>query len=501
MKFEVPKNEEDYQYHLRKFQLDELLKQINIESAELFANFRSADISGTNLTSFSFVEVHTGIRHEQPVYITGWNLIDLAYYAIKYTHDYRGKTILKDELKTLVSFTEAINAMREADRFDKEKLGRNPYFFIYLWGFFGEQQKIQLPGKVFENLSRELYILFELAPQIGSVIDANKIVEHEVGLCAHRFVLALFLAWLVSIRYPTQADWEQKLIWSEILSLEDFRKVISRFTANYGDVRDSDFGRQFLYTKPFIKTQKREVISINCYLNFFLVEHSVLWCIRDHYLRKDDRGFTSEFGVLFEAYFEELLTTVLNRTEYEKIPEEEKERADWKIVTGKHKFLIEQKSALLGLKAKQQDSNIDTTILYCKRNLIKAISQLEETEKDFGDGPYIKIILLYDDYLSTGLLDHVFALPECKRENDGYYWLANIDEIESLLFLQKHNEKLADEIIDEIIKRKITRSNEGKSISHLLQEKGIRKNPYISQPKFIKYIERLKCDSRAILDN
>ena len=496
MKFNFSGKEDEYKYLLRKFTLDKLLKRINIESAELLSSVLSSDISGTKLASFPLIVSSTGVRKEQDVFITGWNLVDLAFSSIVCSNDYRGKTISEDsELYLLVSLTESIHEKREAERMDIENFHSNPNLFLYLWGFFGEQKKIQQPGKVFDNLSRELYMLFDLAPRIEGVSDIQEIVNQEVGVCADKVVLTLFLAWFASTQAPTQKEWEDNLLWNESLSLEEFQSVMSRYTATYKDVRNSTLGRQFLYAKPYIRTQNKEVISINCYLNLFLVEHCVLWCVRDYYLKANDRRFTSEFGLLFEEYFKELLTNTLADENYERIPEEKKTRADWKIILGKYRFLIEQKSPLLGLLAKQQESNLEALKTFCTRNIVRGINQLGETEKDFGDGTYIKIILLYEDYLYTGIIDHVFALPECEQKNDCYYWLVTIDELETLLFLYHSNVELFNEVMDEKIERETTFSKEGKSISQILGEKGVNSNPYIALEKFQKHIDRIKSDS------
>lgn len=82
-----------------------------------------------------------------------------------------------------------------------------------------------------------------------------------------------------------------------------------------------------------------------------------------------------------------------------------------------------------------------------KRTVIKAMSQLENTEKQFDNGKYIKIILLYEDYLKPELLDHIMDMPECKIENDNYYCLATINELEMLFNNVKTDRKLFDEII------------------------------------------------------
>lgn len=496
MNFSFSGKEDEYFDVLRKFTLDELLKRINRESAELLKNVLFADVSGTKLASFPLIKSATKTLSEQDVYITGWNLIDLAYNAAICSNDYRGKVITDDkELYLLVSLTESIHAKRELERMDEENLGSNPNIFLYLWGFFGEQKKIQQPGKTFGNLARELYILFDLAPQIDGISNIQAIVKEEVGVCPRKLLTALFLAWFASTQSPTLKTWEQNLIWNEDLSLEEFQMVISQYTATYYDIRLSNIGRQILYAKPYICTQRKEVISVNCYLNFFLIEHCVLWCVRNHYIKNDDRRFTSEFGLLFETYFKELLEATLQKDEYDRIPEECAMRADWRIVLGKYRILVEQKSPLVGLLAKQQDSSIKAMETYCTRNIIKGINQLGETERHYGDGPYIKIILLYDDFLYTGILDHVFVLPDCKEENDNLYWLATIDEMETLLFIYSTNKVLFDKIMAEKIRREVEHSNEGKSFAQLFEENEISDNPYIAQDKFQKHVDQLKKDS------
>ena len=496
MKFNFSGKEDEYTYLLRKFTLDKLLKRINIETAELLTSVLFSDVSGTKRVSFPLIDTSTGARKNQEVFLTGWNLVDLAYSSIVCGNDYRGKAISDvNELYLLVSLTESMHQKRESEWMDVDDFQSTPDLFLYLWGFFGEQKKIQQPGKVFDNLSREMYMLLDLAPRIQGVSNIQEIVNYEVGVCAEKIILALFLAWFASTQAQTQKEWEENLIWGETLSLEEFRVIMSRYTATYQDVRSSKLGRQYLYVKPYIQTQNKEIISINCYLNFFLVEHCVLWCVRDYYFRTNSRQFTSEFGLLFEEYFKELLMNTLVDEAYERIPEEKKSRADWRIVLGKYRFLIEQKSPLLGLDAKQQESNLEVMKTFCTRNIVKGINQLGETEKDFGDGPYIKIILLYEDYLYTGIIDHVFALPECKQKNDYLYWLVTIDELETLLFLYHSDEKLFDEIMDKKIAREVTRSNEGKSLSQIFGENGVSKNPYIAQEKFQKHLDRIKHDS------
>lgn len=185
------------------------------------------------------------------------------------------------------------------------------------------------------------------------------------------------------------------------------------------------------------------------------------------------------FGNLFEKYFAELLGCTLDKNEYEKIPEEKEKRADWKICCGKHKILVVQKSAIMRLSAKQQGTDVSAIKSFAVKTVIKAMRQLERTENDFGAGKYIKIILLYEDYLKPEILEQIMDMPECDVENDNYYWLVTISEMERLLTVAKNDRKKFDDIICDKVDRELHHSLAGKSLDQLLDEHGVTDNEYI----------------------
>lgn len=123
--------------------------------------------------------------------------------------------------------------------------------------------KVETPGRVFANLSRELYILLDIAPKNKNISAIRDIVHNEVGVNLENVLASLFLAWFASTVSPLQETWEKHFAWNETLPLVDFQKVLTRYTASYDDVRSSQLKRQFLYTRPFITTQKRQTLSIN----------------------------------------------------------------------------------------------------------------------------------------------------------------------------------------------------------------------------------------------
>lgn len=490
---------DDVSSFLRKYSTENVLKEINKVSIDLFFNKNDSNFKATKRVEFPLYGKRSGIPQKQEAIIMAWALVDLAYYIIKTSNDYRGKSIeFEQELYMLQIVVDTYKEREESIFLDTNKEEMSTDFFMYIWGFAGEQFKFQNPKIVFDNFSRDLYMLFELND--SSKFDTESVIQKEIGVSWEKVITYLMMAWYGFTQSCTMKELIEKITWSDLYIKDEFEQVIKRYTTNYAEIRESDLGRQLLYAKPFVNTQKGEIVSISPYLNFFLCEHSVLWLIRDYFNKQDSQDFTNYFGNLFEKYFSEILNFCLRENEFERIEETGKdERADWKLIIGEYKFLVEQKSTIMRLSAKQQQTDIIAIKDFAKRTVIKAMSQLKNTENKFNDGKYIKIILLYEDYLNSALLDEIANMPECKVDNDNYFWIVTIEEIEMLLFLAMNDRKLFNEIIAEKIVREVSHSIAGKSIIQLLNESGIRKNEYIKQEKFLKYSNIMQNKVRGFL--
>lgn len=476
---------EDLKSNLRKFTLDSLLKKIGNTSIDLIMNRNSNDeFYGARRVRKQHNRKGSLITKTSETIVTSWELTDLAYHAVLFTNDYRGKPIENDD---------EFLALVKAETVFKHSADSNTdeSFSLYFWGFVCEQIKFQKPRMVFDNLTRDLYILFESSKGANEIVPIDDIVMKEVGVNWKKVVRALFIACSGSMVTTQMGDYIEKLVWDEerIVSRDEFCKVLEKYTSTYTVIKQSKLGRQVFYSTPFVKTSKKETISINCYLNLFVYEHCIYWIVRNHYQKQSSQAFVNAFGKYFEEYFFELLSTYLEKDEYERIPECERKRADWKLKIGEYKFLIEQKSTLMALSVKQQDSDVAASIDYCNKAIIKAIIQLYNTELEFNEGRFIKIILLYEDYVKPEILNYVFKLKSCTIENDHYYWIITIDEMERLLSLCSYNIDLFYRIIQEKIRRENEVTHEGRSISQLLLEKGIFDNPYLKLEKFQDYRE------------
>ena len=453
---------------IKKYKAEALLKKIfRVQSVIYSKDGPGAMINHT---------IHILIKGEvKPITatITPWDLNDLAYYTIIYSNDYRGKDVITDDnVAFLVLLVQEYNASQmKLDVKDTE---------LYLYGIMGEQFKYQT-FYTQEHICRENYILFECSKKLDLDIDFENIFDDKIGL-GWRKIIAFLLLGILSNTGEIKLSYRNELT-GEVIDITD---LILSYTFDYKQVRKTKLGRQIFYVKPFIKTQMGNNIQISPYLTRFICEHCNLWQLRDYYLDKPNVNMPSIFGECFEIYLRELFEELIPNS-YEHIVEGESQRADWKIKIGKYDILIEQKSSLLAMDIKQQNSNIENLKDYLKENVIEALCQLENTEKSFEDKRFIKIILLYEEFLEPEILDKVFEMEECEIDNDNYYWLMNIREFEILIDTYVRNEESFNIIMKEKIKREIEHSKHGKSIRKLFEEKNIWEDKYLDSDKFDKY--------------
>lgn len=477
-----------YKRHLRQLCLDSLLKRINRESAAIMFGKRESAQLGFRWDHYSFIDPRNKKLYKQDVRITSWGLIDLAYDAIMTTNDYRGRDNIEDE--------EFASLVFEADKHKDEKTESKLKGFrekgegetiLHIWAIAGEQFKMQAPAMIFENVARELFILFELAKDIDNANNKSipEAIQEEVGVEWENIVTTLFLLWFASTKSTEIAALERQVQWDKEFSLHDFRKVVKRYSTTYKEVKASSMGRQIFLKQPFVETSRGETISISCYLNLFLYEHCILWIARDYYYKTGDNSFPSRFGGYFEKYFEGLLGSYVETDNYERIPSGEHSSADWKLCIGGHTFLIEQKSALISLSVRRQDPNIRNLKEFIERHIEKAIQQLDCTEHSLDSGKCIKILLLYEDYLNPEFWRSILRTRKIK--DDGFYWLVTINEMEMLLYQYKNAPSLFNSVVFEKMKREVEEAQGARSLKMILSEKGVMENQHLKQEKFLFY--------------
>lgn len=477
---------------LRSFSADSVLKKINREATKIFQSDSQA--KGIEYITLPMVNAATKIQSRHTFIIQAWGLIDLAYYEILYSNDYRNRNIESDDdLYLLAVAVDNLRARHESEKLSEWQASQTKLMY-YLYGFGGEQFKHQAIGTVFDTLYRELHVLLDIGSTIPDGLKISSLFQEIAGMSWQSMIAIQQFLWFAFQKYDTLSDVLDHTFFRSDEIKKRVEDVANKYSASYEDIRKSELKRQIFYSKPFVKTGRNEIVSISPFLNLSILEQSVQWTIRDG-LR--DRGyhaevFTSFFGKCFEVYFQQLLSDCLSPGEYRRIDEEREKRADWEICIGSTKIIVEQKSALLFLSAKQQESDIVSIEKYARNTLLKAVNQLKITEESLNNGKYIKIILLYETYLKDEMIDYFFDSLDCPFENDNYYWMVTISEMERLLYLQKSNPQLFMSIITEKINREINHSTDGKSIEQLLDMNGCGENDYLNGRKFQKYQELIR---------
>lgn len=287
-------NWEEYKSLLRKYRLSSILKWINKESIEL-AN--EGTVGATKRTQVLFIQTGSRLVKKQDCLIMGWTLSDLAYHAILSTNDYRGKEIeTQNEFYSLVLAENAYHQTTEQQAI--EKVSGTIDFYAYLWGFCGEQFKYEATERVFENLVRDSYILFDIADRIG--IDyINRIIYDELGVSWDILYASLLLTWTGSTLKNTVEDITNSVKWDDSFTKSAYYSVIDRYTSTIDDVRKSNLGRQALYSTPYVRVGSY-TMCINRYLGIFAYEHCAFWIIRNYFNALNSQQFTNDFGVMFE---------------------------------------------------------------------------------------------------------------------------------------------------------------------------------------------------------
>jgi len=389
------------------------------------------------------------------VRLSAWDIHNIQYLAIKHSTDHRGTCINNNqELATIVNYyrdyeKNAINLKNLEDSYGGSK---------YMFGLASEQFRYQNLSWLIQRFNMNYHILFgSTLNQIK--INVNEIVKKVVGLSAEEIVEVYLIVQCLCSRNPdilTAPETYYRRKQETLLTKENIEKVVNYYTVTYEQVRESFLRGQFFCGKPFVKTKTGITLMTNYYLVMMLVADGLYWMVRDYYRDLNSEIFMSSFGNMFEDYFEELLSHYLNKERYERLSSKGNDRkiADYKLVFDNVTVLIELKTSLIDLQAKQQNPDAERIDKYIDKTIKKAVTQLHETEKNFVNGelknkPTIKFIVLYENLQDPRFLQHIssYVIKDIK----GVY-IATIEDMEFFLDLYMREKDKAETILVNLIK-------------------------------------------------
>lgn len=470
----------DFFIFVQKFTLKSMIKAVSFWSCDIYRN--------PDKKMGSFLGERTCNSIKKPIQLMQTYLIDLVYDLIR--HNIYGKSdILKDEALKLIGLYGDYKNFID---------GKNIYkydFFLYLYGFFGEQLRFQ--NKYFsEEFAREKYILEKISKYSDAEchhIDVEEEFKQETYFSTDVYSANIFLVFIMFNNTFKSVD--KKTIYrffeNTRISHEDIIQIIEANAISIEDIRKHPLCRQVLYTKPIIKIND-EYVASNPFLILSLFSNSNYWVLRNRYLKKNSQNFVNAFGFYFEKYVEELFCRCLHKDDYVKILTSQKEkRADWKLCLDGFDILVEQKSSMPVLGIKQNQPNLKEI----KKHIIKvwgeAVEQLLCTEKHFSLKESIKIILVYDEYFKSEAIEELFKLRN-DLKNDGNYWLINIREFEMLIMLYYKDRAIFKKVMEEKIELEKVFSHSGRELCFFLEKYNIIRNDYLREFGILYEYDKIK---------
>ena len=435
-----------------------------------------------------------GNPRKATVMATAWDLLEIEYLSVLNSNDFRHS-------KKKVSLGQFINLYRKYENNHSIapvlKTTDSNGLFRAIMGMTAEQFQYQNMSWLFEKFNRDYYILCSAKFEHREEIDINAITKEVFGLSADDYIAVLVMIWGLCAQQPEPICAFKKIIDlkdTSVFSEQNVEKVIQYYSCTYKDLRESSIGKQLLYSKPFILTERSKTyIASSLFLVAMTIANGLYWLARDYYQKQKTQRFVNAFGLLFEDYIKDVASLYCNGDEWCVLSTSQKKGADYYFDFGPLRMIVESKSSLLKLDVKQQVPNLSSADMFFSNTIEKSYVQLESSysELNKNDGiPIIKVILLYDEFSNTAIIEK--SMSEIFQK-DPLCFVMTIREFEILLYLHCNDKTLFQAFIQEIcncIDCKIPESNIGAILNKLL----IYNNPHLkgTQNFFSAHLRRIK---------
>lgn len=437
----------DFHEYIKRFQLDELIYLFSDISKEMYGK----DEFYVQLPAYRYYgDINAKIGY---VNIAVWSFHKIIYNAILCSNDYKDKV---PEYNDAVRICNAYNIY--SNTLAKNSI-ENYNTVELLFGLSQEQFWYQKKHELFEQINRNLELLTKIPKKIGSQIPVEEIVMEKLGLELldfHKLLIAIFgrCSEIVDFTNITVDEKLEKM--DKCFTKENVNKLINYYCIDYEGVRNSKVKEKALYMKPFVRTQRGRILAVNQFVINKKCSDGLYWIIRDYYNERKSQSFINEFGRYFENYFEGLLGHYLKSSSFERLKEiKGMKSADWAIYTSKYIMLIEQKSSLASISAKNEYPDLESLEKFFD-NFMKAFIQLDASEElvqyNNDKRKIIKVALHYDElYVQSLIKDRVLQKCKDKISKTSDYFIISISEMERLIFVLSRDEKEYEQILDELV--------------------------------------------------
>lgn len=477
----------DFISEIKKINTDSLIYKFAQQSIEMFKK-------GEDMKRVEIPVIRYGRQQKLCVQLTAWDILNIDYLSIKYSNDYRDGA-RKSSLGQLVNLYRKYENKTSVPKKLKSPVIDPDDLFRVILGMTAEQFQYHSMVWLFERFNRNYYILLA-APSFEHrfEIDADNLMREVFGYTADDYVAILLVVFWLCSQSPLPLTAPPHLYHRKektVLTEENLTKFIEYYTCSYQEIRESALGKQLLYAKPFIKTDKEKNITMSSmHLVAMLVGNGLYWVVRDYYYKKKDQTFVNAFGRLFEDYIIDLATTYCTPSEWRRLEEGKKKGADFVFSFDQAQIVFEAKTSLLGLAGKQQVPNSGAIDKFFKNTIQEAYQQLissamELKEKADADVPILKMILLYDEFSNTAILQQ--SISEIFL-NDPACYIITIRELEILLYTHKNDACKFERVLNQLAHPE-TNDKDRKTVSAILDDCSLNRNHHLEGE--MDYFKRL----------
>lgn len=435
----------DFVSEIKKINTDGLIYKLSEISIEMFKD-------NQYMKKVEIPVIRYGITQKLIVQLSAWDIPNIAFLSVKESNDYRHS----DEVSSVGQLVDLYREYEnEHSAAESVKNAADGVFRVVL-GMTAEQFQYQKLWWIFEKFNRDYYILLAAKNfEHRNEIDTNAVVKEVFGCSADDYVAILLMIFWLCSQHPDPLSAPESLYCrkeNSILTAENIAKFIEYYSCDYKELREHSLGKQLLYSKPFVKTQRYGVyLAVSMHLVAMMVGNGLYWLVRDYYFKQGTQKFTNAFGLLFEDYIKDLALNYCETFEYKVLSAGAKKGADFLFDFGMLQLLVESKSSLLKLDAKQQVPNMESTNRFFNCTISEAYTQLNssyEELKEKIDVPLLKIILLYDEFSNTAIIElserEIFA-------KDNLCFIMTIRELEILLYLHRNDKAKEEHILNKLL--------------------------------------------------
>lgn len=461
----------DFISEIRKINTDGIIYKFSEISIDMFKNNQC-------VRKVEIPVLRYGRRKKLIVQLSAWDIPNIVFLSVKESNDYRNAD-------KVASIEQLVDLYRE---YDKEhspgesiKNADVDGAFRVILGMTAEQFLYQNLWWIFEKFNRDYYILLAATDfEHRTEIDVDTVVKEVFGYSADDYIAILLMVFWLCMQHPDPLSAPESLYCRKentILTKENITGFIEYYSCTYKELREHPLGKQLMYSKPFIKTQRHSTyLSVSMYLIAMMVGNGLYWLVRDYHFKQHTQKFVNAFGLLFEDYIKDLAANYCEPSEWKVLSTGSKKGADFIFDFGELQMLIESKSSLLKLDAKQQVPNLESADIFFNNTISESYDQLissYEQLKDNVNVPIIKIILLYDGFSNTAIIET--SIREI-FEKDTFCFVMTIRELEMLLYIHCNDKAKEQQIKNKLLDS--IKSGERKNIGIIYDELSIHENPH-----------------------